>query len=179
MSISVNKKLRIGILVNAITLFCIAIPIVFMASDDSTYFRFGPSDTLILVSIAINTKLRYCIALSFITLLKITDVAIDEIANPIVSFNIYNPDKTVIDDFYKNELQIYGNLLYGIDATKQVFLIMVSITQIDIALVSMVAGELASIVTIRMLLNEKTFSLDEKKENRAEMVTEEEMHSLV
>ena len=106
-------------------------------------------------------------------------MGIDEIANPIISFNIYNPDKTVIEDFSKNELQIYGNLLYGIDATKQVFLIMVSITQIDIALVSMFASELASIVTIRMLLNEKTFPLDEKRENRAEMVMEEEMHSLV
>ena len=179
MSISVNQKLRIGILVNAITLFCIAIPIVFMASDDSPYFRFGPSDTLILVSVAINTKLRYCVALSFITLLKITDVGIDEIANPIISFNIYNPDKTVIEDFSKNELQIYGNLLYGIDATKQVFLIMVSITQIDIALVSMFASELASIVTIRMLLNEKTFPIDEKNENRAEMIMEEEMLTLV
>ena len=35
--------------------------------------------------------------------------------NPIIGFNIYNPDKKNISDFTKLELQIYGNSMYLID----------------------------------------------------------------
>ena len=37
---------------------------------------------------------------------------------------------------------------------------MVSVTQIDLAIISMLSGELISIITIRMLLNEKKFIRD-------------------
>ena len=55
------------------------------------------------------------------------------------------------------ELQFYGNSMYLIDAIKGVLLIMVNISQIDVALWGVFVSESASIVTIRMLLNEKQF----------------------
>ena len=91
-------------------------------------------------------------------------VFIGEIANPIIGFNIYNPDKKVITDFTKNELQFYGNTLYIIDSTRYIFKVMVLVTQIDLAFISMLSGEIISFITIRMLLNEKEFIKKEKKD---------------
>ena len=81
-----------------------------------------------------------------------------EIAEPILAFTIYNPDKKNIDNFGKNELQFYGNTLYFIDSIRYVFTIMLAVTQIDIALFDALIGELTTVFTIRMLLNEKTFN---------------------
>tara|TARA_B100001250_G_scaffold391373_1_gene392180 strand:- start:218 stop:691 length:474 start_codon:yes stop_codon:yes gene_type:complete len=125
--------------------------------DRSKYLRWGPQDDLIIISVAVDTYDKYMMLLATIAVIKISDVLIGEIANPIIGFNIYNPDKKVITDFTKNELQFYGNSMYLIDAIKSVLLIMVNISQIDIALWGVVVSETASIFTIRMLLNEKEF----------------------
>jgi len=148
---------RTCIWANLCLLVMIAIPIVLMDNGTSTYFRWGWSDNLVLISIPINTKLRYVSACVYIVLIKASGVLIGEIANPILGFNIYNPDKKVITEFSKRELQLYGNTLWFIDGFKSLMLIMVSITQIDLALVGMLSSEIMSIFTIRMLLNEKHF----------------------
>ena len=95
---------------------------------------------------------------------KISDVDISLIASKIIGFNIYNPDKKVITEFTKNELQFYGNSMYLIDAIKAVLLIMVNISQIDIALWGVIISETTSLFTIRMLLNEKEFNLNNDTE---------------
>ena len=151
------QKVRTCIWANLCLLVMIAIPIVLMDNGTSTYFRWGWSDHLVLISIPINTKLRYVSACVYIVLIKASGVLIGEIANPILGFNIYNPDKKVITEFSKRELQLYGNTLWFIDGFKSLMLIMVSITQIDLALVGMLSSEIMSIFTIRMLLNEKQF----------------------
>ena len=154
---NINKKLKLCLISNALLLlFVISLVIVFR-DDKSKYLRWGPQDDLIIVSVAVNTYIRYMCLLVVITVIKVSDVLIGEIANPIIGFNIYNPDKKVITDFTKLELQFYGNSMYLIDAIKGVLLIMVNISQIDVALWGVFVSESASIVTIRMLLNEKQF----------------------
>ena len=167
-SLSLNRKMQICILVNFVLLMVISLTVSCLASDNAPYFRFGWSETLILVSVPINTRRRYIVANLVISLVQIADVFVNEIANPILGFNIYNPDKKHINEFTKNELQLYGNLLFGINGIKGVFLVLVSITQIDIALISLFAAEFTSIVTIRMLLNGKTFG-PKKVENDDEV----------
>ena len=154
---NINKKLKLCLISNALLLlFVISLVIVFR-DDKSKYLRWGPQDDLIIVSVAVNTYIRYMCLLVVITIIKVSDVLIGEIANPIIGFNIYNPDKKVITDFNKNELQFYCNSMYLIDAIKRVLLILVNISQIDIALWGVFVSETASIFTIRMLFNEKEF----------------------
>ena len=81
---------------------------------------------------------------------------------PKISYPIYNPDQKKIYGFTKNELQIYGNILYLIEATKEIILVLITVTQIDIAMISMLFGEITSIVTIRLLLNDKEFIASEE-----------------
>jgi len=85
-------------------------------------------------------------------------VGVSEIAEPVLSFTIYNPDKKNIVDFSKNELQFYANLLYFIDNIRYIFTLMITITQIYLALFSVLIGDITTLFTIRMLLNEKTFN---------------------
>lgn len=82
---------------------------------------------------------------------------ISDIVGPILGFNIFNPDKKVIDDFGRYELQVYGNVNYLINGFKRIMTIMISITQIDLALIGMLSGEIISFYTIKMLLDEKEF----------------------
>ena len=157
---NIQKKVRYCILCNLFLLIVITIPIVMLNNGESTYFRYGWSDDLVLISFPVNTKMRYIIVCLYIIVIKGTNVLIGEIVGPILGFNIYNPDKQVITDFSQNELQVYGNLNYLINGFKRIMMIMISITQIDLALIGMLSGEIISFYTIRMLLNEKKFKKD-------------------
>lgn len=154
---NINTKLRICLVCNFFLLLFVAGVILIFRDDESKYLRVGPQDDLMIISVVVNDYTKYCFLLLVIAIVKISDVLIQEIGSPIIGFNIYNPDKKVIKEFTKNELQIYGNSMYLINAIKAVLLIMVSISQIDIALWGVFVSETASIFTIRMLLNEKKF----------------------
>lgn len=161
---NVQRKLQLSIFGSFIVLLMVAIPIFLLDNGESKYFRCGWHDDFILISVPINDKSRYICAVIFVILTRAGEVFIGEIANPIIGFNIYNPDKKVITDFTKNELQFYGNTLYIIDSTRYIFKVMVLVTQIDLAFISMLSGEIISFITIRMLLNEKEFIKKEKKD---------------
>jgi len=173
---SINRRLQLCVFGNFIVLgFIIALVIVF---DDSSskYWRFGPFDDLIIVSVNIDTWLKYWFLVGIVAILKITQCFIAEIAHPIIGFRIYNPDLHVVKDFTKCELQFYGNSMYLIDAIRSVLMIVMSITQVDIALWGVMFSEGASLLTIRILLNEKSFEkdtsykeMDEVKQHHEEM----------
>ena len=69
----------------------------------------------------------------------------------------YNPDKKIITEFNKCELQLYGNAMYALSNIRNIFVTLIIVTQFDIALWSLIVGEFAAIFTIRSLLNEKIF----------------------
>jgi len=156
---NVNKKLKICVITN-LSLLLLSITLISIFDNDSSpYWNFGPNEKLIVISIKIDNWKSYIILLFFISILKCTKCIIEEIANPIISFNIYNPDKKVITEFTKFELQFYGNSMYLIDSIRNVFMIMITISQIDIALWGVLISEITSIFTIRYLLNEKKFQI--------------------
>ena len=131
---------------------------MFTFATDSPYFRIGPQDDLILVSVNINTYGKYYALLIVIATIQISAVLIEDLGLPILTFNIYNPDKHIITDFTKNELQIYGNLMFLINNLRYIFQVLVTITQIDIAVFSVFAAQLTGVITIRYLLNEKQYN---------------------
>ena len=166
---NIQRKLQLSILGSILVLLLVAIPIFILDNGESKYFRYGWHDDFILISVPINDKYRYICAIIFVIFTRAGEVFIGEIANPIIGFNIYNPDKKVITDFTKNELQFYGNTLYLIDSTRYIFKVMVLVTQIDFAFISMLSGEVISFFTIRLLLNEKVFIPSEKRTLSAEI----------
>ena len=44
---------------------------------------------------------------------------------PILGFNVYNPDKKIITDFSKNELNFLANLMFTINSIKSIFMVII------------------------------------------------------
>ena len=114
-----------------------------IAAADSKYFRFGPSSDFIFISVPINTYNRYALLLTIIFFNNIIKVLISEIGEPILIFNVYNPDKKIITEFTKSQLLFYANSMFFISNTRHVFEILISVTQIDIALFSITIEQIS------------------------------------
>lgn len=153
---SIQTKIRLCILGNAITVLLAIVPVCILDTGGD-YFRIGPADDFILISVKIDNYAKYAGLLIFVAVMNIVKVVSEEIGGPILGFNIYNPDKKEISEFTKNELQLYGNAMFALSGVRQIFTTMITITQFDIALWSLFVCEFASLFTIRMLLNEKRF----------------------
>ncbi len=137
--------------------------IVFVFKDpNSKYFRFGPNEDLFLISVKIDTWSKYFVAVFTIGIIRIGEVIVNEIGSPILGFNVYNPDKKHITAFTRIELNFLANGTYFINGLRGVFMVVISISQVDIALISVIVSEITSIWTVRLLLNEKTFEYDQK-----------------
>jgi hypothetical protein len=144
---------------------------VCLLSGSGQYFRFGPGDDLVLINLKVNTNAKYSAVLVCIAAINVIKVVSEEIGGPILGFNIYNPDKKIITDFTKWELQVYGNFMFLLSGVRGIFIMLITVTQFDIALWSLLVSEGASMFTIRMLLNEKTFAPYEAVETDSEMLT--------
>lgn len=152
-----KTKVCLTLFGNVFLILIITIIIFIFQSKNSTYFRFGPSDELIVISVSIDSWNKYNLVLLLIGFIKIVDTISTELGMPVLGFNIYNPDKKEITEFTKNELQFYANATFMVSAIRSTLMMVVNVTQIDLALFSTLISELASFYTIRVLLNEKTF----------------------
>ncbi len=90
---------------------------------------------------------------------------VSEFANPIMGFNIYNPDKDVITDFTHFELQFFAQSLWVINGVRGALMLVASISQFDIAVAKVVYSELMGLFTIYFLLKEKRFVLESSDKN--------------
>ncbi len=152
-------KLQVCIVANfTVTILMTAALCVFYSPDSlDTYVRFGPSQTMHILGVKIDTMNRYLVLQLCLAIFQISDVIMQDIASPILGFNIYNPDKTIITGFSKNQLQFYAQSFWFIGSLKSALVILLSITQLDIAISKCVYSEIGGIYTIRLLLNEKKF----------------------
>jgi len=152
-------KLRICVIVNCIVFFVILIVIYFCKDKNIKYLNYGPSENLYVLSVKIDTLTKYLYLQLFLVCVECSSVFINEIASPILGFNIYNSDKKIITEFFKNELQLLANLMWLINSLRGSLFVMITISQFDIAFLRIVYSEITTIFTIRILLNEKKFTV--------------------
>lgn len=152
------EKVRFCLIINFISLVSMIFLIFIFKNDDSKYFRLGPYEDLNVISVTIDTWTKWIIVVIFLCLMGIIDVIIRELGLPVLDFNVYNPDKKIITDFSKNELNYLSNSMFMVSSIKAVFNTVISITQLDLALITVIVKELTSIIAIRFLLNEKKFT---------------------
>jgi len=150
------NKVRLCLFLNSCLVLFIGFYITNFASD-SKYFRFGPNEDFIFISVQIDTTQKYCSLLTLIFVNDIIRVVIQEFGDPVLYMNVYNPDKKEITEFSKSQLYFYANSMFLINNIRYIFTILISVTQIDIALFSVLVEQLIVIITIKMLLNEKKF----------------------
>jgi hypothetical protein len=149
-------KIRMCLCLNVFLLAFISFFITFFAGN-SKYFRIGPNEDFIFISVSINTYNKYSLLLFLISLNCIIKVLVGEIGEPVLVFNVYNPDKRVITEFTKPQLLFYANSMFFVSNTRRVFEIIINVTQIDIAIFSIIVEQLISICTVCFLVNEKKF----------------------
>ena len=166
-----NDKVKFCLILNVISLL-FAIILISIFKDNSKYFRLGPSDNLTVISVNIDTWFKWGFVVITLCIFGIADVIIKELGSPVLSFNVYNPDKKIINEFTKNELNFLSNAMFMISAIRELFNTVISITQLDLALVIVIVKELASIVIIRLLLNEKQFVV---KSNNLKLISSKVM----
>ncbi len=164
-----KQRLKICIIGQVLLLISVIIPTVLLANKESTYYRFGPSEDLIIISIKINTWPRYGILMVYILIFRICKVFINELGMPILTFNIYNPNQKKIEGFTRMELQVLANVMFTLNAIRYALTLQLAILQMDIAVISGVFDELAAIPTIYILLKDKEF-VNENTDLRKEEV---------
>ncbi len=155
-----KHRLVCGIGANALLFVAIALFVLCNHDKGNKYIRFGPNDDLNIMGYSIDSWEKYVLLQVFLAVVQGTDVAVNEIVSPILGFNIYNPDKRTISEFSRIELQVYANTHFMINAMRSALMVIVTISQVDVAILRVLYGEIVSFFTIRLLLNEKTFPGD-------------------
>ena len=147
--------------------FCIAgsavltiITLIFTTifAEEKGWFSFGPSTHLSIAGIVIDTHAKYSVLVIIVVLNSVIDMLINEFAQPILGFNIYNPDKKLITDFKSmRELQLLASVYWSFNNLRSVFTNLISITQVDLALIKWIFLEITAVYTINILLSKKRF----------------------
>ena len=155
MKLTINSKIQIAIFSNLVLLLSTIAVICTFA--DKQILRMGYSKDLIILGVTIDTLEKYLMLQVIIFLVEFFHSIIFEFANPIMYFQIFDRKHKYISEFTKLELQLYAQSLWFITSLKQGFMLLVSITQIDITICKIIYSEIAVVIVIRNLLNEKIF----------------------
>ena len=140
---------------NAITLISFIVLVCVFGTGQ--YVKFGPSEDLNLIGIKIDTWSKWGISIALICVISIVDCITLEFGMPFISFRIYDPDVKEIKDIKPVELQILANGMYFCSSMKRALYTLAIVTQLDYAIFRVLASEITSIYTIRVLINEKKF----------------------
>jgi len=153
-----KEQLKLCIICSAVlTIITLIFTTVF--AEDKGWFSFGPSTHLSIAGVVIDTREKYSVLVIVVVLNSVIDMVISEFAQPILGFNIYNPDKKLITDFKsKRELQLLATLYWSFNNLRSVFTNLISITQVDLALIKWFVLEITAVYTINILLSKKRFA---------------------
>jgi hypothetical protein len=152
--------LRLSIcFIGNVALLLMLFTLIYGFAEESTYFRFGPRDDFSIVGVKINTWTRYACLHGVLLVTQTVDMLVSEFANPILGFNIYNPDKDIITDFTHLELQFFAQSMWLINGIRAALMVLVTISQLDIAIAKVIYTEFTGLFTVYFLLSEKEFVL--------------------
>jgi len=153
-----KKTLYNCLFTNVVILGFTVIVVCVLKNPQDKYFTLGPNDNLQIMSVKIDDWIKYFLLHIYLLLTEVTNVIISDIASPKLNFSVFNPQRKVIHGWNKLELQFIANAFWFINSLKSTFSVLLSISQFDVAVARVIYSEVASIYTVRMLLNEKTFT---------------------
>jgi len=134
---------------------CLLLVCSFLAAPEGGLFIFGPSDSLKIGNVTINSWTRYITLLSLICVFRSVSVVINDIGMPNLGFSIYDPTTETVYGFGRAELQILANGMFMVTSMSNIFSTLVIVSRLDIAVISTLSSELASAMSIYYLLGKK------------------------
>ena len=143
----------------AVIILLVAVIVGTVLNGTDSYVRFGPGNEeypLNILSLDINTWLKWSLLAIVLVLLALSDVIISQTAMLDLYNNIYNSAQKEVTHFKSPiSLQWYAQLMYGMNAIRNILSVKISITQIDLAIITSLASQLMTIPVIRRRIVEK------------------------
>lgn len=147
--------IRLCIFINTIALG-VAIMLSIAGSSQSTWFSFGWSDKLFVLSIPVNTLSRYVIVLAVFGFMSFSKVIDESSATPILWFALFD-QSNIVYDLTRFEVCVYTWLTFTTSRLRDLLLIMVSISQIDLGLFCIASALFGLIIISIILTHNKEF----------------------
>jgi hypothetical protein len=164
----VAQRTKYCLIANAV-LLVVLVGGAFIAAPEDGLFKFGPSATLIVGSVVIDSWLRYWALIILVCIFRSLSVIINDIGMPNLGFSIYDPTRETVYGFARMELQLLANAMFLVTSLSNVFSILVTVARLDVAVISVFASELSSAASIYYLLGKKKrFITDFDTEEAAE-----------
>ena len=140
---------------NVLLLIFVAIVVLSQVDASSKYFRFGPASDFYVSGVLIDTNIKYIFLLCVILVMKIVKTVVNSFSSSKLFFRIYNENVHDLYCFGKTELELIYFILGLSSGLRSVIEFLISVTQIDIAVFSVIVAEVSSLVIVRVLLKDK------------------------
>ena len=147
-----------GNIIVAIMIICIVLT---FNDGSSPYLRFGWNDNLSVLGVKIDTGAKYFCLSCVLGIFEFFEVFINDTIFPYINNNVRDNNVKEIKEFTKTETRVVTNGTFFITDIKYSIYIMVSISQIDIVLIKVAIGFVASVLTTDTQLIGKSFLNDE------------------
>ncbi len=148
-------RTQLCLLLNFVGL-CGVILFILAVADYKELFAFGPSANLIILTVRIDTWVKYVGLVAASCIFKMLEVFVNDIGSPNLGFSVYNPTTTVVYGFTRLQLQVLTNCMWMVNSLTYVFQVTIIVSRLDIALFSVVTGELTSACVVGYLLSNKS-----------------------
>ena len=160
-----RQRVRTGLLANTLILTAIIAIVCYMNDGTTDYFHIGWNDSLKFITCSINTSGRYFVLMLTLALMKVIETYTYEYVNPRLANPIYvYPERPELI-FGRYEFQFYANLNWLIQGVKRKLMLFIAISQIDVALVTVLVSQVTSIYTIQQIIKNKQFPENEVDTN--------------
>ena len=164
--------LQLCIVINIILISIFCLSFFIFNNQESSYFRCGWSDDFTFVSISINTPFKYINLCLFLIFFNMSEILLNDVGYPIIHFSTYNPYHKTIEDLTRYDLELYSNIIFFIQTFKKLAQVLITLSQFDIALVSLFSYQISSFIAIRYLLNNKEFKQNQELKSDYEKINE-------
>lgn len=157
MLINQSLSLKISALGDICVTSVVLIIFISLLNTNSSYIGFGPSDDFYVVTMRVDTWAKYIGVLVMIALIKVSSTFTMDFAYPIIHFNVYDPNKKEVENFKRWELWALTNTMFASTSIRSVFMMVITVSRIDIAFFGVIVSELTCIIVVGTLLRKKQF----------------------
>ena len=158
-----RRKVRLGVLMQTFVLF-ILFGFFHYLGGKKHLERFGPQDDFIIMDVVIDTWAKYNTLLLVIAITEVVMVIVKQVASPIIKFNVYNPDKPVIEWIKRFELQMICDANNLQELLIELILLMLFLSKLDILLFGVTVRFITRHFTVDYLLAGKQFVVETSRQ---------------
>jgi hypothetical protein len=122
------------------------------------YFRWGYNDKLVIVFMHVNDLQKYCALIFLIILSNVTSTILTFMGQPKLHFPLFEAASTDIAHYSAREFLFFSTTANVCRAFHALFSTLISVSQIDVALVALVAQQITLYICTCLLIKKRHFT---------------------